>query len=459
MSASTASQRPDRARSTHWVLLICCLTIIFDGYDLIVYGTVVPDLLAHKEWALDPSEVGHIGSLALIGMLIGALTIGTVTDILGRRKVMIGCLLWFSIAMPLTALAPTPEVFGLLRFVTGLGLGGVVPTAIALTMEYSAERRRQLNNALMFSGYSIGGVVAALMALWLLPTGGFRVMFVVGVAPLFIVLPLAVRMLPESISFLMAKGRVAEAEAQARRFGLPRPEQLAEVAPGSQPAADAKRGLVQTIATIMGGRRLAMTLLVWAISIIGLLLVYGLNTWLPQFMRNSGYSMGSALTFLLIFNAGAVAGVILAGALADRLGEKLVIAGSFCIAAAAVLLFITKPVTGLLLLIGAFAGFGSNTQTLVNAFVGGLYPPQARATALGWALGVGRIGAIVGPTYGGYILTRINEGSLSANWSFYAFAIPAVVAAVLTIAVPRVPWTSPAQDESTGVTSPGHRVA
>jgi AAHS family benzoate transporter-like MFS transporter len=183
-----------------------------------------------------------------------------------------------------------------------------------------------------------------------------------------------------------------------------------------------------------------MTLLVWMISVIGLLLVFGLNTWLPQFMRNAGYSTGSALTFLLVFNLGAVVGVIIAGALADRLGEKLVITTSFCLAAVAVLLFITRPSTVPLLLVGALAGFGSNTQTLVNAFVGGLYPPAARATALGWSLGVGRIGGIIGPSYGGYVLTQVNEGSLGDNWVFYAFAAPALLGAALTVLVPREPW-------------------
>ncbi|MBQ0825393.1 MFS transporter [Streptomyces tagetis] len=433
-------------RSTHWVLLICCLTVIFDGYDLIVYGTIVPDLLAYKEWDLTPSEVGHIGSLTLVGMLIGALGVGTITDVLGRRKVMIGCLIWFSVAMPITALAPDPGVFMLLRFITGLGLGGVVPTAIALTMEYSPEGRRQLNNSLMFSGYSVGGVLAALLALWLLPVAGFRAMFVVGVAPLFIVLPLALRMLPESIAYLTAKGRLDEAAMYARRFGVPGPGvpgpggETAPAAPAASAAPGKAAGVLDILRTLVGGQRLVMTLLVWAISIIGLLLVYGLNTWLPQFMRGAGYSMGSALTFLLVFNIGAVAGVIIAGALADRLGEKLVIACSFCLAAVAVCLFITKPSTLPLLMVGALAGFGSNTQTLVNAFVGGLYPPTARATALGWALGVGRIGGIIGPTYGGYVLTKVETGSLGDNWVFYAFAIPAVVAAALTVLVPRRPW-------------------
>ncbi|MFD2473499.1 MFS transporter [Amycolatopsis silviterrae] len=437
MSARNVATGREGTRSTRWILLICCLTVVFDGYDLIVYGTVVPDLLVYRPWALTPADAGRIGSLALVGTLAGALIVGTLTDIVGRRRVMIGCLAWFSIAMPLTALAPNPEIFTLLRFVTGLGLGGVVPTAIALTAEYSPARRRQLNNALMFSGYSIGGVLAAVLALVLLPVGGFRMMFVVGAAPLVIVLPLAIRMLPESITFLTVKGRHEQAAAYARRFGLTGYDSLSAPAAASRPGTGAKRGLIETGRSIVGGHRLPMTLLLWAVSIIGLLLVYGLNTWLPQFMRDAGYSMGSALTFLLVFNIGAVAGVIIAGALADRVGEKLVIACSFCVAAVAVLLFITKPATAPLLLIGAFAGFGSNTQTLVNAFIGGLYPVQARATALGWALGVGRIGAIVGPAYGGYILTQVNAGSLASQWSFYAFAIPAVLAAILTALVPR----------------------
>lgn len=441
MSASRATA-PVATRSTNWVLLICCLTIIFDGYDLIMYGAIVPKLLAYQEWGLSTSDVGHIGSVTLTGMLIGALCVGTLTDVLGRRRVMIACLTWFSVMMPLTALSPNPDVFTLLRFLTGLGLGGVVPTAIAITIEYSAEHRRMLNNSIMYSGYSIGGVLAALMALWLMPHGGFRVMFVLGAAPLVLVLPLAIRYLPESITYLVGVGRLGEAKRYAATFGLPEPDaNTGAQAPrlGSRGA----RGLADNLRTLVAGQRLVMTLLVWAISMIGLLLVYGLNTWLPQIMRTNGYSMGSALTFLLVFSAGAVVGVIIAGALADRVGEKLVICCSFLLAAVAVLLFITKPATAPLLLIGALAGFGSNTQTLVNAFVAGLYPHKARATALGWALGVGRVGAIVGPTYGGWILTHIQHGDLSLNWSFYAFAIPAVIAAVLTVVVPRKPITSP----------------
>ena len=206
--------------TTLGVVAICFVTIVFDGYDLIVYGTVVPALLEHGDWNLTTVGAGFIGSLALIGMLFGALTVGTITDIVGRRKIMFFCISWFSIAMGLCAIAPSPELLGLFRFIAGLGLGGVIPTAIALTIEYSPPHKRSLTNALMFSGYSVGGILAALLAIPLLPAFGWRVMFAIGLAPLVLILPLAYKFLPESVSFLLANNRREEAEALAA-VGLP----------------------------------------------------------------------------------------------------------------------------------------------------------------------------------------------------------------------------------------------
>ncbi|QXJ20974.1 aromatic acid/H+ symport family MFS transporter [Actinomadura graeca] len=409
---------PERARGARRVLAICWATVVFDGYDLITYGTVVPSLLRHRAWDLTAAEVGRIGSLALAGMLVGALVVGTLTDLVGRRRIMLCCLVWFSVAMPLTGLAPDPWTFGLLRFVTGLGLGGVVPTAIALTIEYAPAARRQLYNALMFSGYSAGGVLAALTALVVLPSAGFRVMFFLGAAPLVLVVPAAYKLLPESVAYLAA--RRGAGTAAAPRAGAP----------------FGTRGF-ESIRCLFSRRNLPKTLLFWLISLIGLLLVYGLNTWLPELMRDNGYSMGSSLTFLLVFNAGAVAGVIAAAALADRVGERAVVCGAFAVAAVSVLLFATRPSVAPLLALTAVAGFGANSQTMVNALVGGHYPPAARATALGWALAVGRIGAIIGPVFGGLVVTAVQDGVLGPNWHFYAFAIPAVIAAGLVLLVPR----------------------
>src|SRR5687768_6173266 len=144
------------------VLGLCFATIVFDGYDLIVYGSTIPALLEYEPWGLTPQRVGNIGSLALTGMLVGALCIGAITDRVGRRRVLLGCLTFFSLAMGGCALAPSAEVFAACRFLAGLGIGGVMPTAVALTVEWAPPGQHHRYNAVMFSGYSVGGVLAAL---------------------------------------------------------------------------------------------------------------------------------------------------------------------------------------------------------------------------------------------------------------------------------------------------------
>lgn len=422
----TAHDRPRGRSAGLWVVAICLVTIIFDGYDLIVYGTVVPALTAPgSEWHLSLAQAGALGSYALGGMVIGTLIAGALTDILGRRKIMLASITWFSVAMGLTAMAPNPEIFGLMRFVTGVGLGGVVPTAIALTVEYAPAHRRNFNNALMFSGFSIGGVLAAVLAINLLPTEGFRVLFWIGITPLFVVVPLAWKFLPESAAYLVARGRRSEAEALAAKYGL------TLAAPGT-----AESGEKQTaLATLFSANRFVATVLFGAASFVGLLLVYGLNQWLPKIMTTAGYPLGSALKFLLVLNIGAVVGSLVVSMLADRWGSKAVTVAAFGSAAVSLSLLATKPGAGLLMLLIAVAGFGTvGTQILVNGYVATHYPASARATALGWSLGVGRIGAIVGPTYGAWLLAS----GKGLEWNFYGFAIPAVIGAVLIALVPAV---------------------
>jgi len=424
----TASAPPARRSAGLWVVAICMVTIVFDGYDLIVYGAVVPSLLQDPEWHVSPEQAGAIGSYALMGMVIGTLAVGALTDILGRRKIMLGSIVWFSLGMGATALAPNPEVFGLMRFVTGLGLGGVVPTAIALTVEYAPAHRRNFNNALMFSGFSIGGVLAAVLAINLLPSHAFQTMFWIGMTPLFVVVPLAFRFLPESVSFLVARGRRQEARALAARYGVP---MEAAVSDAAQTGATGRR--TGAFAVLFSRDKLAATILFGVASFFGLLLVYGLNTWLPQIMREAGYPLGSALKFLLVLNLGAVVGTLLVSILADRFGSKPVTTLAFAAAALSIYSLSFQPAAGLLFLLIAVAGFGTiGTQILVNGYVATYYPADSRATALGWSLGIGRLGAIVGPTFGGWMLSS----SLGLEWNFYGFAIPAVLGALVIAAVP-----------------------
>lgn len=432
--SSTSTGYTGAGRTGLWVVAICWLTIIFDGYDLIVYGAVVPSLLEYREWALTPERAGVIGSYALVGMLFGALIAGTITDIVGRRKIMLVSIAWFSVAMGLCAIAPNPELFGLFRFIAGLGLGGVTPTAIALTIEYSPVNKRNFNNALMFSGYSIGGILSALLAIPLLPMFGWRAMFWIGLAPLVLILPLAYKFLPESVGFLLAKGRREEAEELARRFDVP-----VEAGAGSAEEAEdvsTRRSKTGALASLFSRNYVVATLLFWIASLLGLLLVYGLSTWLPKIMLEAGYPLGSALTFLLVLNIGAIVGVICASTLADRFGSKPITGLSFLAAAVSIFLMTLQPPTPILYALVAVAGLGSiGTQILVNAYVAGHYPAGNRATGLGWSLGVGRLGAILGPPFGGFII----GSQLGLEWNFYAFAIPALLGAVVILTVPRSP--------------------
>lgn len=434
--ASSASALP--RRSPTFVVLICFVSIVFDGYDLVVFGTTIPSILAYEPWAVSPAQAGAIGSYALLGMLIGTLAVGALTDILGRRRIMLVSIAWFSVAMGLSALAPSPEVLGLVRFVAGLGLGGVVPTAIALTVEYSPKDRRQLNNALMYSGFFIGGILTALLGILLLPHVDFRVMYAVGALPLVLVLPVAWRYLPESVAFLASRGRHEEARALAVQYGLelddivPAGDAGTDTATDTTAAGTAPTDRLAGIRTLFQRRYLAATLLFAGASFCGLLLVYGLNTWLPNIMRTAGYALGSSLLFLLALNTGGIVGTIAASRLADRIGIKPVAIGAFLVAALSVLLLSVDVGLALLVLLVAVAGFGTGAQILVNGFVAVHYPATSRATALGWSLGIGRIGAVLGPILGGLVA----GSGAGYQWNFYLFAVFGLVGAGLLVAVP-----------------------
>ncbi|MBB4930510.1 AAHS family benzoate transporter-like MFS transporter [Lipingzhangella halophila] len=434
MSPGPPATQPEQARpvSRHKrliVVVVCAFTIILDGYDLTVYGAIVPSLLEYQQWDVSEAEAGTLGSYALIGMLIGALVVGTLTDLVGRRRIVIGCVIWFSTGMLLTAFAPTPEAFGLLRFVTGLGLGGVIPTAIALTLEYAEPHRRNMTNAIMFSGYAIGGIAAALVAIPVLARFEWQTLFWLGALPALVLVPLAYFALPESPNYLRARGREEEARKLADRYGV-----TLEESPEAPRDRARSKGALSNVGALVGRDLLAGTLLFWVANGMGLLLVYGLNTWLAGIMFSAGFPLGSSLTFLMALNLGAILGAPTGGALADRFGSKRVVTTMFATAAACILIMSMQPPMVLLYVCVAVAGACTiGTTILVNSFTGNFYPAALRATGLGWALAVGRIGAIIGPIYGGLVV----GSGLGVEVNFYAFVIPAVIGAFAVVAVPR----------------------
>ena len=214
-----------RRRTLTWVVTIATLGLIFDGYDLVVYGAVLPRFLK------DPSQIGQVtpalggalGSFALVGVLVGALAAGSVGDIVGRRKVMLVAYAWFAVGMGATALVSSTAAFGLLRFLTGIGVGALVGTTGALVAEFAPPGKKNLCNAITYSGVPLGSLLAALLAILLLGSIGWRGMFWIGALPLVTLLPLAFFKMPESPAWLASRGRMDEAIALAERTGMPMP--------------------------------------------------------------------------------------------------------------------------------------------------------------------------------------------------------------------------------------------
>ena len=417
-----------------WVASLCWVAVALDGFDLVVLGAVTPALLEYEPWGLTPPQVGAITSYGLVGMMIGALGIGTLTDVIGRRKAILISVVVFSVFTGLCALAPSPVIFGALRFLAGLGLGGLIPTAAALVSEYAHLRRGSSSITFMMTGYHVGGVLTALLAIPILPSLGWRAMFVIGALPALVLVPLMFRNLQESPSFLVARGRRGEAEELAARHGIIlQPEEVKGVRAEKSAAEGGRFG---TLKTLFSGGYLFGTLAFSVASFMGLLLVYGLNQWLPTIMRDAGYALGAALAFLLVLNVGAVVGLLVAGPVADGYGSKVACAGWFALAAVFLfLLSVQMPLVLTYLAVFATGVWVFSAQVLLYAYVSKHYPTSGRGTALGWAAGIGRIGAICGPLLGGLLL----GAGLAVPWGFYAFALVGLLGAVFVALVPRSP--------------------
>lgn len=403
--------------SFQWmVVALCGALLIVDGYDVFVAGTVLPALI--KEWGLTKPQAGALQAWALFGMMFGALTLGPLADRIGRKKGVAISFLLFTTATVVTGFSQTPEGFKMFRFIAGLGCGGLMPNAVALMNEYAPKRQRGTIVALMFSGYSVGGMIAASLGIVLIPDFGWRPMFLVAAVPLLLV-PMMLWKLPESLGFLIRQGKQDEAR---RILALIRPADLP--APGDQLVLAEAKGRAASVIDLFRQGRTLRTLMLWLSFFCCLLLVYLLSSWLPKVLQEAGYAERASLLSLFSLNFGGMAGAILGGRLGDRFGLPKVVVAYFAAAALSIALIGANPVPGLLFLLVFVAGATTiGTQILLYASVAQLYDLSMRSTGLGWASGVGRIGAIVGPTFGGVLLAQ--DWPLGQN--FLIFAVPAVV--------------------------------
>jgi MFS transporter, AAHS family, benzoate transport protein len=415
------------------LVVLCAVLMLAEGYDLFTYGIAVPSLLAHPDWSMTPAYAGLIGSAGVFGMLIGSLAVGALTDRFGRRPMFFGAVILFSVGMLLCALAPSPEVLFLARVVVGLGSGGFLPTGLAYVVEASPINRRAFNTAITTSGVALGGALGAFVGVVVLPTLGYQALFGLGALPL-LVLPVLAFVLPESIAWLLQKGRTDHARQLICAHKLP--YEIVEAQ--TTDAVATKLGVFRALASLFRGGNPRATVVFWIGTALCMMLIFGTNTWIPSFMLNAGYGISSSIALLAALNGGSVVGTFIVARIADRTGPKVLILITLATCAVALALLTLQPPAVVVYLLVVLVGFGSGgTQNLINAYLAIYYKPYQRGTGVGAALGVGRIGGIIGPIYGGLILAS----DLGLAFNFYAFVIPAVLGFIVFLFGPRVPKT------------------
>ncbi len=429
MQSINANEIIDQARlkAIHWrVILLSALIIIFDGYDLVIYGVALPKLM--KEWQIDTITAGFLGSVALFGMMFGAIIFGSLSDKLesygfSRKKLIALCIFLFSGFTLLCGYATNPQSFGIFRFLAGLGLGGVMPNVIALMTEYAPKKLRATLVSLMFSGYAVGGMCSALLGMWLVPQFGWKIMFIIGGLPLLL-LPVIWYLLPESIDYLVRRKKTEQAFQILKQIdsSITYNNQTQIILHHENQAVSKS-----PVKDLFAENRGPVTLLFWTSVFMALILVYALGNWLPKLMVEAGYDLSTSLVFLFALNIGGMLGAIFGGYLADRFNLAKVLCTLFASGAIALFLLSYSLPTFVLYICIAVAGAASiGGQILLLAYMSQFYSSNIRATGLGMALGVGRLGAILGPILCGWLLSL----SLPLTYNFIALAIPCMIAVI-----------------------------
>ena len=422
------------------LLLTCAAVLFLDGFDTTAIGYVAPSLA--KEWGLTKAALGPVFSAGLFGLMIGALTLGPLADRVGRKKIIIFSTLAFGIGTLVTAFIQDVNTLLVIRFLTGLGLGGAMPNTVAMTSEFNPHRRRATMVMIMFCGFSLGAALGGLLAAALIPHFGWRSVFVVGgAAPLMLVPILALR-LPESVRFLaltgQANARVAELLAAINPKGM--------FAPGTQFVVHEPALAGMPVLHLFRDGRTLVTLLLWVVFFMSLLDLYFLANWLPTVLNDLGASVSTAALIGSMLQVGGVVGTFALGSVIDRFSFRA-LALVYFIAVFAIgaigqlghsIVFVTMAIFA--------AGFCTvGGQIAANALAAGFYPTSVRSTGVGWALGIGRVGSIIGPLVGGALMT--------AKWStgsvFMAAASAAFCAALAAFSLSRLAGSKGADAPST----------
>lgn len=406
-----------------WRVIICCfLVVMLDGFDTAAIGFIAPDIRTH--WQLAVGDLAPLFGAGLLGLAVGALCCGPLSDRYGRKRIIALCVALFGALSLLSAFSPDLQTLIVLRFLTGLGLGGAMPNTITMTSEYLPARRRGALVTLMFCGFTLGSAIGGVVSAQLVPTIGWHGILVLGgIFPLLLFVALLFA-LPESPRWQVRRqlpqkviARTMSAITRERyddhHFWL---DEIAVIASGS-------------IRQLFVGRQLPITLMLWVVFFMGLLIIYLLSSWMPMLLTHRGIDLQHASWATAAFQIGGTLGALALGVLMDRYNPFRVLAVSYALGALSIVMIGLSDNSLWLMALAIFgSGIGiSGSQVGLNALTAMLYPTQSRATGVSWSNAIGRCGAIVGSLSGGAMMAM----SFSFDTLFLIIAVPAVISAVM----------------------------
>jgi benzoate transport len=410
------------------LLILASLVCIFAGYNSQIIAYIVPSAL--NEWQLTPVKAGTMISYGFLGLMVGAAGFGLVSDRIGRKKSIMMVVAVFSIFNSAAYFSPNFGIFCLLRFLAGIGIGGAVPLTITLLSEFAPAGVRARMLTASGGSFTIGWALAGLIAIGVIPHFGWRMVLLIGILPVLLI-PALRASLPESVRFLIVKKRYDDAIREVQRV-----ERLS----GIEPRVWRTDAFVEVGPLSNAGFRevfrpglRVMTVLVWCTYLFSMLALYGLSTWLPALLADSGFSLVRSYSFGIVQSLGAFVGGYLLGCLMDAVGRKPGLCLSFFLGGLSLFLFSAVTSDLILYIAGAASGiFLVSIPAALHVVAGEIYPTRIRSLGLGSAYAIGRVGSVIGPILGGIIQTA----GFSFSQFFLLFAVPSFLCVILVAFYP-----------------------
>jgi AAHS family 4-hydroxybenzoate transporter-like MFS transporter len=402
------------------IVALCFLTVAFDGFDTASAGFIAPAI--RKQWALNALQLAPVFGGGLFGLMVGALLFGPLADRFGRKPILCFSVAFFGVMCLWSAYATSLRELILLRFLTGLGLGGAMPTAITMTSEFGPEKQRSLLVTSMFCGFTLGGSLGGVVASQIIPLHGWQGVLLFGGAMPLVLVPVLLWLLPESVRYLALSGRKQEQVARTLRRIAPQ-----EVLEHTVFTVPENKVTGSPVRNLFGSGVMVGTVCLWLTFFMSLLVYYLLTSWLPTVINNTGVPLDMTALIAAALPLGSTVGAVLIGRLMDRHNPCLILASFYLVAAVFILLIGVASSLPMLVFAVFGAGLGTGgSQTGANALAAAYYPTSSRVSGVSWALGIGRVGSIVGSMVGGVLLAM----HLGLPIMFVLVAIPTFVAAL-----------------------------